>query len=97
MTIYTNEYVSVAHEWMGKGFDFEVHAKQCCLRVVDPSPLFLYRQHGSTHVSREPLARIEFQANDGTWRGVARLSDLRSAGIAVAIQGPQAVIERGVT
>jgi hypothetical protein len=74
--------VSVAHEWMGLGFDFEVSAKHSRLRVIDPGPLFLYRQHGRNHVSREPLAHIEFQANDGPWRGAARLSDLRAAGVA---------------
>lgn len=79
----TNECIPVACEWQGDGFTL-TNAKCCRLRVTDPGPLFTYQQHGHTLVSREPLAAVEFHANDGLQRGAARLSDLRAAGVVIA-------------
>ena len=80
--MHTNKIIPVAHEHMGKGFNFEAHAR--CLRVTDAGPHFTYRQNGKTHVSREALAYITIDANDGLWRGAARLIDLRRARVAMA-------------
>lgn len=78
----TNKIIPVAHEWMGKGFDFGSCTDR--LRVTDPGPHFTYRQHNRTHVSREALAYVTIDANDGVWRGAARCSELRRAGMSTA-------------
>jgi hypothetical protein len=84
---------------MGRGFDFEVHwrGSQCPIRVIDRGPHFFHRQHGKTHVSREPLAYVEFDANDGPWNCAVRWSDLHAAGVAIAVQVPQRALEHGIT
>lgn len=78
----TNKIIPMAHEYMGKGFTFEASAR--CLRVTDAGPYLTYRQNGRTKISCEALAYITIDANDGLWRGAARLSDLRRAGVAMA-------------
>ena len=88
----TNKTIHVAHEWMGKGFDFGSCADR--LTVTDAGPHFLYRQHGRTKISAEPLAYVQIDANDGVWRGAARCNDLRRAGVAMAwrhLSPPRAV------
>lgn len=52
------------------------------LRVTDPAPVFVYRMHGQTRVSREPMLRVEFYWNEGRETGVARATDLIAAGVA---------------
>ena len=52
------------------------------LRVTDPAPVYTYRQHGRTRVSREPMLRVEFWWNEGRETGVASVRDLAAVGIA---------------
>ena len=92
-TSYTNESIPVACDWQGLGFSDYVNVSR--LRVIDPGPRFLYRQHGRTHVSQAPLARVEFQTNEGLERGVARLWFLGAACVATRRAWVRDVMPRG--
>jgi len=49
------------------------------IRVTDPDPVYSYRQHGRTLMSREAMIPVEFWWNAGRETGVAKLSDLTNA------------------
>src|SRR6185437_257426 len=50
------------------------------LRIIDPTPVFTYRQHGRTYTSREPMYRVSVDANDGPWDGVVSCRQLKASG-----------------
>ncbi len=74
------QFVLVHTLWQG---NVQVHRPRLSrLRVTDPEPIYTYRQHGRTRVSREPMLRVEFWWNEGRETGVASVSDLVAVGIA---------------
>ena len=77
-TTSTRDYVLVHTLWQG---DVYVHMLRLSrLRVTHRTPVFIYQQHGQTHVSREPMLRVEFWWNEGRETGVAKARDLAAAG-----------------
>ena len=59
--------------WQG---DVDVAVPGSRLRVIDPDPVYMYRQHGRTIVSREPMIPVEFWWNEGREEGVITQRDL---------------------
>ena len=74
----TNSDCILVHTlWQG---DIDVHVTRCRLRVIDPIPVYLYRQHGRTIISRQPMLRVEFHCNEGRLTGVASRGALTRGG-----------------
>ena len=73
-----SEFVLVHSEWQD---NIEVDANRCALRIIDPTFVFNYRQHGRTRAASEPMQCVEFYLNDGPWRGVASYRALKAAGV----------------
>lgn len=73
-TTQPREHRLIVHTlWQG---DTDVGVPSSRLRITGPDPVYLYRQHGHTLVSREPMIPVEFWCNAGREEGIASQRDL---------------------
>ncbi len=93
MTI-NSDCILVHTPWQG---DDHVHVTRCRLRVTDPAPVFLYRQHGHTIISREPMLRVEYHCNEGRLTGVASQGALARDGLFDVIYTTERHLPSGIT
>ena len=67
--------------WQG---NVDVHAARCRLQITNPTPTYIYKQHGRINLSREPMYHVDCWCNDGRETGVASRRELNAAGIPLA-------------